>query len=184
MLYGTVVPNNPVPDAAAAHYFDSFEVHNRFYGAQVGLSSEVRSGKFFFAADGKIGLGVAEQDARIAGGTVLRSAAGAARPPTTAGVLAQPGDLGDYDRGRFSAVAEAAFHAGYQFTPHLRALVGWDFLYLSQVAGPAAPIGPVDSRQVPQLNPSGPSGPATRPALQQSGGFTAEGLTCGLEFRY
>lgn len=177
------MPNNPVPDAAAAHYFDSFEVHNRFYGAQVGLSSEVRSGKFFFAADGKIGLGVAEQDGRISGGTVLRSAAGASTA-YDGGVLAQPGDLGDYDQGRFSAVAEAAIHAGYQFTPHLRALVGWDFLYLSQVAGPAALIGAVDSRQVPQLNPSGPSGAAPRPTLQQSGGFTAEGLTCGLEFRY
>ena len=168
MLFGTVVPNNPVPDAAAAHYFDSFEVHNRFYGGQVGLSSEVRSGKFFLAADGKIGLGVAEQEARIAGGTVLRSAAGA----TTAydgGVLAQPGDLGTYDQGRFAAAAEAAIHAGWQFTPHLRS-VGWDFLYLSQVAGPAALIGAVDSRRVPQLNPSGPGGPrCARPFHKAAG---------------
>ena len=110
------MPNNPVPDAADAQYFDHFAVHNRFYGAQVGLSSEVRSGEFFLDADGKMGLGVAEQEARVAGGTVLRSAAGA----TTAfdgGVLAQPGDLGDYHQGRFSAAVEAAVHAGYAIHP-------------------------------------------------------------------
>ena len=41
MLFGTVVPNNQVPNAADVRYWDNFAVHNRFYGAQVGpLSRE------------------------------------------------------------------------------------------------------------------------------------------------
>ena len=178
------MPNNPVPNAADAQYFDHFAVHNRFYGAQVGLSSEVQYGAFFLDAAGKVGLGVAEQDAQVAGGTVLRSAAGA----TTAfdgGVLAPLGAAADATSGRFAAAVEGSVHAGYTFTPHLRLRVGWEFLYLSQVGSPAGLIGAVDSRQVPQLTGSAPSGAAARPALRpQEGGYWTDGLTCGVEFRY
>ena len=178
------MPNNPVPNAVDARYFDHFAVHNRFYGAQVGLSSEGRYGAFFLDAVGKVGLGVVQQDAQVAGETVLQSAAGA-MSAFDGGVLARPADLGDHTVERFAVAAEAAIRAGYEFTPHVRALVGWDFLYVSQVARPAGLIGAVDSRQVPQLSAAAGPGAAASPTFHgQGGGFSATGLTCGLEFRY
>jgi hypothetical protein len=183
LIYGTVVPNDAAPDATDAQYFDNFTVHNRFYGGQVGLSTEGRWGLFFLDADGRMGLGVMEQEARVSGGTLLRSADGT---PASfdGGVLAQPGNEGTFTQGRFAVALELGLRGGYEFTPNVRAVVGCDYLFLSQVARPAGLIGPVASAQVPQLHvPGATTAAGPSPAIPSSG-FSAEGLTCGLEIRY
>ena len=183
MVPGTVVPNNRAPSAADVRYWDSFAVHNRFYGAQVGLSSEAHFGSFFVEATGKVGLGFVSQEAQVSGATALRTLDGT----TTAyegGVLAQPGASGTYTRGSFAGAFETSLRAGYEFTPHLRGLIGFDFLYLTQSARAGSLIGSVDSSQVPQLGTMVPPAAAGRPIIHETGGFWAEGLTCGLEFRY
>jgi len=169
----------------SAGVFDRFETRNNFYGGQIGLRGEWWRGRLFANARGTVALGGTDQHVRISGATVVNLPDG-----TTAtlpgGLLALPTNIGDYRRDRFSVVPEVRLNIGYQVTQHLRAFVGYTFLYWTQVVRPGEQIDvAVNSTQVPTSVLSGPlTGPA-RPAFNfRQSDFWAQGLNLGLEFRF
>ena len=95
------------------------------------------------------------------------------------GVLTQD-RLGVYHRNRFAWSPDVGLKLGYQLTDHMRATVGYDFLYLSDVARAG---DQVDQR----VNPAravGMAGALNPPFVFHGTDFWAQGLNFGLEFRY
>jgi hypothetical protein len=99
------------------------------------------------------------------------------------GQLAMPSNIGRWERDVFTVVPEVGLNIGYQLTCHVRAMVGYTFLYTSRVVRPGnlidVGINPLaQSGAAPVFGPSRPAFPGT------DSDFWAQGLNFGLEFRY
>jgi hypothetical protein len=181
----TVNPGVPLTGGTAFRVNDQFNTRNRFYGGQVGARAEFRSGGLFVNVLGKVALGATNQVVDVAGSTVI---APPGRVPTVGngGLLAQPTNSGHFSRDRFAVVPEVGINVGYQVTQHLRAFVGYSFLYWSDVVRPGDQIDrAVNPTQLPRSATapllSGPARPA--PVLRDTD-FWAQGISFGVEFRY
>jgi hypothetical protein len=132
-----------------------------------------------------VALGSTDQVVDVAGSTVI-APPGQVATVANGGLLAQPTNSGHFTRDQFAVVPEVGVNVGYQATAHLRAFVGYTFLYWSNVVRPGDQIDravnptqlPV-STAAPQL--AGPARPA--PVLRDTA-FWAQGSSFGVEFRY
>jgi hypothetical protein len=148
----------------AAH--DTFAARNRFYGGQIGAEGEWHCGRWSLGVTSKLALGNTSEKVHIAGGSSINGI------PTSGGIFAQSTNSNAFHRDRFSLVPEFGVKLGYQLTDCLRATVGYNFIYWTDVARAANQIDPV-------LVGTG------RPAFSfRSSDFWAQGLTVGLELRY
>ena len=121
---------------------DHFGTQNTFYGGQVGLVMEHRSGCWVFDLTTKLAVGVTRETVNINGGTLDMVAGG----PTTAiptGFFAQQSNSGRFQQNQLAVVPEIGLTVGYQFTERLRAFVGYNFIYWSRVVRPGDQINPV-----------------------------------------
>jgi hypothetical protein len=154
---------------------DSFRVKNRFNGGQIGFDSEWRRNRWSVDLKTKIALGNISESADIFGSTVTNGAV------VRRGLLAEPTNSGHFSRNRFAVSPDVGVNVGYQVTDHMRAFVGYDYLYLSEVARAG---NQVDLR----VNPNQLRGVAAGPALPafnfHSSDFWAQGVSFGLEFKY
>ena len=93
---------------------------------------------------------------------------------------------GRFTRDAFAVVPEAQVQLGYQLTGQLRAFVGYNFLYVSEVVRPGDQIDRVvDIRQVPLLTPTPALVASSRPAVPfHMTDYWAQGVTFGMAFRY
>jgi hypothetical protein len=163
---------------------DDFHTKNQFYGGQVGISGEKQWGKWSVDGRFKLALGATEQDVTITGSQRFspNSALNAA-----GGLLALPSNSGSFSKTRFTVVPEIDLNVGYQVTDHIRAFVGYNFLWWSSVLRPGDQIDRVlDITQIPNFatNGAAPTG-AGRPAVPfKETSFWAQGLNVGIEFRY
>jgi len=160
---------------------DRFTTRNRFYGGQVGLDTELRRGRWFLDLKGKIALGSNNQVVNINGNTIITDP----RTGTTAltgGLLALSTNSGHFTREMFAVAPEGTINVGYQISENVRAYVGYNLLYISDVVRPANQIDrAVNTNFLPPATPSLP----VRPAFVFKGtDFWAQGLNFGLEFRY
>ncbi len=154
---------------------DSFKVHNNFNGGQIGFESEWRRNRWSLDLKTKIAIGDVNERVDIFGSTVTNGLTSAH------GLLAQPSNIGSYERNRFAWSPDIGANIGYQVTDHLRAFVGYDFLYLSDVVRAG---DQVDLR----VNPNQLRGVAAGPALPafnfHGSDYWAQGVSFGLEFKY
>jgi hypothetical protein len=154
---------------------DSFRVQNRFNGGQIGFESEWRRNRWSLDLKTKVALGDVSEHVDILGSTLTNGVASAH------GLLAEPSNIGSFQRNRFAVSPDVGVNLGYQVTDHLRAFVGYDFLYLSDVVRAG---DQVDLR----VNPNQLRGVATGPALPafnfHSSDYWAQGVSFGLEFKY
>jgi hypothetical protein len=101
------------------------------------------------------------------------------------GLLAAGPNLGTFTRDQFSVVPEVTVNLGFRVTPNLKAYVGYNFLYWSNVIRPGDQIdGVVDLSFVPNgpvVQPSGLNRP--RPPFKQSD-LWITGIQFGLEGRW
>jgi hypothetical protein len=165
---------------------DNFHAKTHFYGGQVGLRGEYGLGKAFVGFSGKVALGDSHEVVNVSGGSSLLPAGGTL-VTATAGQFAGPSNIGRLVDDSFAVVPEVEVKGGYNVTEHLRAFVGYDFLYWSRVVRPGNQVDLiVDDRQNP-VNPGfDPTNPTTffpRPLIQRSN-FWAQGINFGLEFTY
>ena len=142
---------------------DRFATRNRFYGGQLGVSGEYRWCRWSVDGTLKVALGGTNERSEIAGSNFVNGIQGAG------GIFAQGSNSRDTSRDRFGVIPELNLNVGYQVTDHLRATVGYDFLYWSSVIRAG--------EQIPRsVNPA---------AFAYKGtDFWAHGANLGLEFRY
>ncbi|HQR06597.1 MAG TPA: BBP7 family outer membrane beta-barrel protein [Gemmatales bacterium] len=151
----TVLANNPplsVNDRIIVR--DSFMTRNNFIGANLGLISEMRLGRFFFDAHGSIALGGTAQEVSIMGSTTLNNTINNAPNSSTVsgGLLAQQTNSGIFNRAQFSVIPEVGLKLGWQVSDHFRLFAGMDFTYWSNVVRPGQQIDyTVNASQLPTV---------------------------------
>jgi hypothetical protein len=190
---GALVPGvltflSPVPNVNAGDTlttFDRFHTSNNFFGGQIGGRLEYYSDGLTVSMVGKIAFGVNQQVATIDGGSSWLTPGGGV---TTApgGVLALPSNMGRYYRSSFSVVPEAGLNVAYNITPRVKATVGYNFMYWTNVARPGAQI---DANLNPATMPTnqlfGNGQGGTRPVFSfQGSDYWAQGISLGLEFKF
>lgn len=170
----STLPAAPVP--TSINLQDNLATRNRFYGGQLGISGEYRWGRWSVDGTVKLALGDSHEQLNINGNNMVNGIAG------MGGLFAQPSNSQNSSRDRFSLVPEMTLNLGYQVTDHLRAYIGYNFLYWSNVAR----VGD----QIPRtINPGqllgGPNNPPQAPVFAIKGtDFWVQGVQFGLEFRY
>ncbi len=174
-----------VPPGTRALVIDRFDTRNQFYGGQLGAAAEFRRGPWFLDVRGTVALGNTHQEIAISGTQAVTNAAGRTTP-FQGGLLALSTNSGQFSRDRFGVVPELGVNVGYQFGPQLRAFVGYNFLYWSNVLRPGDQIDRVlDTQQIPNFQTSGMGAGLTRPLVPFRGtDFWAQGVSVGVEFRY
>ncbi len=182
----------PMPSTAMVSVMDHFKTTNDFYGGQLGLAGQIRRGPWTLDLTTKVALGTNHQTVDISGGQAFLVNTGTSTMMGTApfGLLAQPTNIGTRSRDVFAVVPEVGMNLGYQWTPHLKLFVGYNFLYWSNVlrAGDQ-----VDTVLDVNTRPTGPSpiiGPPTnRPQMRpivpfRDSDFWAQGINFGLQFTW
>src|SRR5439155_10872491 len=102
----------------------------------------------------------------------------------TGGLLAVGPNLGRFTRDKFSVVPEASVKLGYWITPTVKASVGYNVLYWSNVIRPGDQIDRVvDLTFVPNGPAVPPSGQARPQPLFKQSDLWAHGFQFGLEWR-
>ena len=100
--------------------------------------------------------------------------------------LALPTNSGHMARDTLAIVPELGINAGVQLTTHMRATIGYSFLYLSNVLRPGDQIDrTLNATQIPTVvgNPTLVGTPRPLASFRETD-FWANGFNAGLEFRY
>ena len=179
-----VLANLPV--GGNGFVFDSFGTRNQFTGGQVGTDIELHHGCWSLDLKAKVAIGDTHETVNINGGQLLVDPRGFSTA-FQGGLLALPSNIGHFTRDRFGVVPEVGIQLGYHFTEHLRAFVGYNFLYWSNVLRAGDQIDRnLDVTQIPNFSvPGAVSAGQTRPAvLFHETSFWAQGLTVGVELKY
>jgi hypothetical protein len=169
---------------------DRFATSNDFYGGQIGTVVEYRRNRWTLDMRSAVALGTTHQRLRIEGDQV-RTLPGQAPLTFVGGLYALDSNIGDHSRNVFSVVPELGVNVGYQMTDHLRAYVGYNFLYWSNVIRPADQIDRViDVNRVPRFVPPPlvgaipPIVPPRPAVLFKETDFWVQGVNLGVEYRW
>jgi len=179
-------PNDaPLPAGTRIFVQDEFQTRNRFHGGQIGYAVGRRWGRFDADARASVALGVTVQDLDITGNQSVQRPGQATPSVFNGGLLAVGPNLGSFSNEEFSVVPEFTFNVGYMVTPTVRAYVGYNFLYWTNVIRPGEQIDRVvDLTFVPNA-PGAPFSGVNRPQpLFQQSDFWAQGLQLGVELRW
>jgi hypothetical protein len=175
------------PDVFATQ--DAFDCRNYFYGGQIGAQAEFRHKRLTIRTQGKVALG-AMNEVVVTGGRLATTDFFGLSPLQTfpAGYLAGPTNNGKQSATRFAVVPEVNLNFGYQVTRRIALLVGWSFLYASDVVRPGDQIDRVvNPSQFPAITglPTTTVVGAPRPAPQMnSTDFWAQGINFALQVNY
>ncbi|MGB7326926.1 MAG: BBP7 family outer membrane beta-barrel protein [Rubripirellula sp.] len=162
---------------------DTFETQNQFNGFDLGW--KYRRTRGYWSADAllRMAFGVTNQTVRIDGSTVSTDSTGT-QVSSSGGLLAQRTNIGIYEQDEFSVIPQLDLNLGYQLTDHLRATVGYTFLYWSNVVRPGDQI---DRDLNPALLPpeQDPFTGASRPGFKfDTTDYWAQGISIGGEYRW
>jgi len=175
-----------LPDGGSGYVFDRFGTRNQFFGAQAGPDIQLRHDRWSLDIKAKVAVGDTHETVNINGGQILVGPGGAVNT-FQGGLLALPSNIGHFTRDEFSVVPEIGLQVGYDFTPHLRAFVGYNFLYWSNVLRAGDQIDRnIDVTQIPNFSAPGavPVGQTRPEVLFRETSFWAQGLNVGVEWKY
>jgi hypothetical protein len=165
---------------------DTFSTSNQFYGGQIGIGGWYYWGRLSVNLRTQVALGDTVQGLNIVGNQRFVAPDGTVQT-FQGGLLAVPGNIGHFSNNTFSVVPEVGINLGYQVTNHLRAYVGYNFLYWSNVVRASEQIDRnIDITRIPNFNVPGTQPVAgTHPAAMfHETGFWAQGITFGLQFLF
>jgi hypothetical protein len=186
--FGGVTINPP----ATVVVHDSFKVTNRFNGGQVGLRGETRYGMFTFTATGKFAFGDMNERLEIAGASGF---ADLTRPlpnglPNTGnafgGLFANASNIGRYNHDEFTVIPEINLNFGINVTRGLTAFLGYNFLYINNLARPVSQLNPVVNQATVPFSPlyGNNSLPTVPRQIFAQDEFWMMGINFGLMMRY
>jgi hypothetical protein len=180
----TVLPTVPFTGGTAFDIFDQFDTRNEFYGGQIGARAQYCRGPWSANLTAKVALGNTHEEIVINGGTRI-TPPGTAPTVAAGGLLALPSNIGTFSHDAFAVVPEVGVTLGYQVNCHLRAYVGYNFLYWSDVVRPGDQIDRnINTTQLPRT-PGGASSTAGPPSFNfKETDFWVQGITLGFEFRF
>ena len=160
---------------------DSFSTSNDFHGADIGLAWEGYRGRWSLELLGKVGIGSTSQEVNIRGNTTRVANNNSFNDE--GGLLALESNIGSYSRNEFTVLPEFGATLGYGLSPRMRFLVGYTFVYWSDVVRAGDQIDTtVNTDLLPDVQPT--TGP-NRPEFSfVDTSFWAQGLSLGLDYRW
>jgi hypothetical protein len=167
---------------------DVFDTNNRFICGEIGFLVDWQRRRWSFEFLSKLALGTTRQRVSITGQTIQDGVAFA-----DIGLLAQPSNVGTYERDEFSVLPEIGATVGYMLTERLRVTAGYTLLYWSRVARPGDQIDLRVNPDFLDLVDGDPSDTAADAALidPQSPEFVfrdtdiwAHGFNAGIDYRW
>jgi len=180
--YGGIVGPLAQPGLTALARADDFDCDDRFHGGQIGLRGDIRKGPLFLELTGKVAFGGMTEVVRISGITGVATP-GQLQIVQQGGLLALDSNSGRVTRSVFAVVPEAIARAGWSCGDHARFFVGYNFLFLSDVARPGDQIDrTINLSHVPFTTGIIPPSTADRPALVvQRSSIWMQGILIGFE---
>jgi len=170
-----------VPQGTTFDIHDRFRTRNEYHGGELGLIAQFFRGRWSLDVGAKVALGSNSRVIDITGSTLITTPDGSSFTHS-GGLLALDTNIGHYTDDKFVAIPEINFELGYQINCHLRAFVGYNFLYWGSVAHAADQIDfNVNPNYIPPAIPVGERAPAF---TLQEGDFWAHGMNFGMELRY
>jgi hypothetical protein len=168
------------PTGTQIDQFDWFEGNNTFHGFEIGFVNEARYNNWSLELLTKLALGNTRSEVGIAGHTNMTY--NGITTTTPGGLLTQATNIGQYQRDNFTVIPELGLTLGYDVTRHLRATVGYSFIYWSKVvrAGDQIDVNVNLPATAGQL-PTGAQQPA---ASFKTTDFWAQGLNVGFEYNF
>jgi hypothetical protein len=158
------------PTGSTLLIVDQFGTRNQFNGGQIGATFQYQSGRWFVGGAAKLAIGDTHEVTTVNGFTNVYPVNGS--PVPIVGGNYATIQMGRYAVDRFALAPEAQINIGYEFLPGLRGLVGYNFLYLSNVARPGNQIDNFYD------GVSRPMVPLT------SSSYWGQGLTLSLQFSF
>jgi Putative beta barrel porin-7 (BBP7) len=101
-------------------------------------------------------------------GKTVKSVTTTTTTPTVGGLYTNPNNIGTFDNCGFSVVPQLEFKLGYDLTNHLRATVGYDAMFWTNVLRPG--------NQISNFVGAGP--------LNNGSNVWVQGFNVGLEYRW
>ncbi|NLX55598.1 MAG: BBP7 family outer membrane beta-barrel protein [Planctomycetaceae bacterium] len=130
----SIDPAGAVAIGTLIDVLDEFGAKNEFHGGTVGLSGEIRHGKWTVSGLAKFSVGNMHQSLHINGSQVI-TAPSDVPAVWPGGILAQPTNMGSsYSRDVTAWIPEFSITAGYDVRNWLRLTAGYNFLWISNVA--------------------------------------------------
>lgn len=180
-IYDRITTNlTQLPLVGVTTNFDQFRTFNQFQGGTVGLTSDIRRGRWVIESVAKVALGNMRQTVEVDGNTTLRANNGPIQV-FEGGILTQKSNIGHFTRNRFAAIPECSIKLGYQLSCNWRATVGYNFAWISSVARPGNQIDTLVS--IPPT-PGGAQPVKTPVYLDNPTSIWMQGITTGLEYRF
>ena len=164
---------------------DRFETRNQFNGFDIGWMYRRTHGFWTYDCLVRMAIGNTRQTVTINGQTTINDPTSTPAVQTLpGGLLTQTSNIGLFRQNEFTVVPEFNANIGYQLTDHLRMMLGYTFIYWSNVVRPGEHI----SRDLnPNLLPP-PADPLTgaqRPAFAfDTTDYWAQGISFGGEYRW
>jgi hypothetical protein len=154
---------------------DQFHSRNDFHGGEIGIATAYRQCRWSFDANLKLAFGNTYSRNEINGWTTIDGVG------YSGGLLALPSNWGVHSANQFSLIPEVGVTFGYDLTRHLRATVGYTFIYWNNVTRPGNQI---DLGVAPSQFPPATQA-ASKPAfVQHNTDFWAQGINLGLDYRF
>jgi hypothetical protein len=149
---------------------DQFRTRNQFNGGQIGTEFQYLWGRWSVSGAAKVAFGDTHEVITIDGASNVFPVNG---PPVRfSGGNYATLQAGRYWQDRFAVAPEALLNVGYQFTSWCRGQVGYDFIYLSNVARPGNQI---DNTYNGTTHPGVPL---------TSSSYWGQGINLGLQFSF
>lgn len=164
---------------------DHFGTSNNFYGGQIGARVSAQLNRLSLDLTAKLALGVTHETVNIQG-DITQFGPGAFSPGTfPGGLFTQPTNIGQRSANEFSVLPAVELKIGYQLTQRLRATVGYDFMYWTDVVRPGNQIDRnINQSQSPIFGGGTLVGQAAPLPFFNRSDFWAQGVSFGLELRY
>jgi hypothetical protein len=184
---GLTLPTLPSPLPAVNNIsvttLDAIRTTNHFYGGQIGAVVEGNYCGVFASARGKLGLGVMHQVASVDGMSIVDN--NGVLSTTPGGLLSGPGDAGKHSRDRITFLPELNLRLGYAITHWLRAYVGYDTLYISNVIRPTGQTATSTSTVNATVLGTTTQVSVSQPTFRFSDtNLWVQGISFGVELRY
>jgi hypothetical protein len=162
---------------AGFFYNDYFKTDNNFYGVNLGVHARFEYKSFFAEVTPKIALGATDESVGVNGSNTVPAV------PGPGGFYASGNKLGQRTSTPFAYLPQITIKLGYDFSKTVEAFIGYDALYLSDVARVENQISTqLDGNQIAGFNFGGGPDQSPAPGVQSSSLFE-QGVTAGLTFK-
>lgn len=175
-VHTSIDPQSATPVGTIFDLRDSFRTQNEFHGAQLGVATNWKRGRWNTEVMFKMGLGKMYQTVEIAGRTITTQPND--NPITTQGALLARSNIGVYTRDELTFIPELGVTFAYELNPYWSLTAGYSFMYWNNVAFAGDQIDLTVNLTDPLVGDPRPQ------FIFRDADFWLQGLSFGVEARF